>query len=197
MSEISPGLQELGIRNFVKNEGKPVNGLKPIGEITPLVNLSHLERHWTSGLGSEFIANEYFSNAESMARLLEAVTEEVVTVDTRNRSAIVTLEFASQVGKLGVTEIVPGEPVSREIRDPGAKNQIEVNVVTRAEMPSTNLVTFEMRPVFPKKGSGGSVTYQLWSSFPGGPSPSLMSKEPADVEYWRTHAFVKVSPQSQ
>lgn len=77
----------------------------------------------------------------------------------------------------------------------------------RDELPSTNLLTFDVKPIFPKRGSKDPLSFQISSAFPGEPAPRLItkarienhSKKPnsdlqfeSDKEYWDKHAFVTI-----
>lgn len=190
----SQSLQEMGISVISALEGPPAKGLRAPIEIAPLADVTHIERHWGDvELGSVFETNDHFGDAREMVELLEIVSKEIITPEQRNRPFVITLEFDAPIGRVGVTETIPGEGVTREIRDGGGRGEVEVNVVERSEKPPTNLLTFEMRPKFPPKGSQGKVTYQVWAAFPGEAMPSLFSRDPADIDFWKTHAFIKVS----
>ncbi len=200
MTEVTEGIGEpvknhndivLAKRTAQKIFGNVTEQNRP-DEITPLEEFSHIERHWGGAeLGSQFEPNEHFKNAEELSRLLESVTREIVKPEDHNRPHIITLQFSSNIGRTGVVEIQDSDIVTEKTRDYGKRGEKDVNVVTRTEMPQTDLVTFEVRPFVDEQGN---AEFKLKAAFPGEPAPSLFSTKPEDVQFWDDHAFVEVKP---
>lgn len=187
--------------------------VKPPSEITP-PDQKHLERHWQpletaqdspAFLGSRFGPNDAFKNINELTSFLQSAAVELVPTDQYDRRHIVTISFPYPIGKTGVVEISKDEITTEAIRDEGKPGEAEVNTVQRDILPTTNLLTFDVKPFFPPKGSQGSITFQISSAFPGEPAPRLITKarienhrkkpasDPqyeADKAYWENHAFV-------
>ncbi|MCL5091491.1 MAG: hypothetical protein M1342_01555 [Patescibacteria group bacterium] len=199
-----------------QTQGPPVRSISnPPKEIVP-PDSEHLARHWqplekaqdsSAFLGSRFEPNDAFKDINGLAVFLQQAAAELIPAGQHERRHVVTVSFPYPIGRTAVTEIVDGENVSKTVRDAGQPGEAEVNTVWRDELPQTNLLTFDVKPVFPPKGSKGSIAFQISSAFPGEPAPRLITKaraenharksqsDPefeADKAYWDRHAFIKL-----
>ncbi|MGI5828430.1 MAG: hypothetical protein ACOX6V_05420 [Patescibacteria group bacterium] len=213
MSEFQPIPSQPDLNYQITEGDKARNLQKAPTAITPLEDVSHIERHWPKPdevtLGSEFINNPDFENADELAQILESAASEIIPKDQYDRVHIITISFPHDVGRNGVAKIEAGESVKKMIRDSGKPWETEVNTVERNEKPLTNLVTCSFQPVFPLKGQTGEVKFQLRSAFPGEPAPRTITKSrkerykndthakndlayQEDKAWWDEHAFVVV-----
>lgn len=178
-------------------------------------NEEHLKRHWQplktakespAFLGSMFEANDAFKDVGALITFLQEAAGELIPQNEHDRRHIFTISFPYTIGRTAVVELSENEAVIKAVRDQGNAGETEVNTVKRSELPETNLLTFDVKPVFPKRGAKGEeIKFQISSAFPGEPAPRLItkarienhSKKPkldpqfdSDKAYWDTHAFV-------
>lgn len=186
----------------------------PPREITP-PNQEHLNRHWQpvdtakdspAFLGSRFEPNDAFKEIGSLTKFLQDTASELIPLDQHDRRHVVTISFPYPIGRTAVVELSESDKPVKAIREKGAPGEATVNTVIREDLPETNLLTFDVKPIFPPKGSKGlPVTFQISSAFPGEPAPRLITKarienhtrkpesDPQfdlDKQYWDNHAFV-------
>lgn len=178
-------------------------------------NRGHLERHWQplevaqespAFLGSRFEANGAFKDIDGLTGFLQNAAEELIPQDEHDRRHVFTISFPYPIGRTAVIELPEKEAVNKVVRDQGMPGEAIVNTVKRGELPETNLLTFDVKPVFPTKGAKGEeIKFQISSAFPGEPAPRLITKarienhlnkptsDPqfnSDKAYWDEHAFV-------
>lgn len=194
----------------------PLKSIQKPPDVISAPDISHLARHWEpmeradqspAFQGSRFEKNESFRDVHELAEMLTAAAQELIPPDEFNRRHVFTLSFPYPVGRTGITEIQPDDVVGKQMRDQGKAGEAEVNTVQRAELPQTDLLSFDVKPIFPPKGSSEPLKFQIGSAFPGEAAPRLITKarienhakkpssDPSfeeDLRYWQTHAFIVV-----
>ena len=177
--------------------------------ITPLEDLSHIQRHWDgSEFGSRFMPNEHFSNAEECARFLEGIAKVVIDQQELDRHHLITVVFNCPIGKDAIILLSRGQETNKVIRDFGKAGQAEVLIAPNAYMQNTHFLTMQFKPFYPPKGSKGQpVEFLLICAFPGLPAPRLITDKriksyqinpqndvhfSEDKKFWQTHAFARI-----
>lgn len=198
-----------------RTQEQPIKSItNPPREITP-PNTEHLKRHWQpieeakespAFLGSRFEPNDTFKNVDKLTVFLQQAANELIPADQHERRHVVTISFPHAIGKTAVVELTENDQPIKVVRDQGQPGEAKVNTIKRDELPDTNLLTFDVKPIFPRKGDKGSeIKFQISSAFPGEPAPRLITKArianhsskpltdlafETDSSFWNNHAFV-------
>ena len=150
--------------------------------------LDHIRRHFDhSPLESDFLPNRYFQDFEGLMKFLHEACGELIPAEELMQSHIITLEFDEDIGENRVTQIREKESVRKVAR---GKNI--VNVVHREgeEVPRTNLLTFQAKPLFDREGPVPErVPFEITNAFPGPITPPMR-----DTNFWGKHAFIARIP---
>lgn len=209
MGEYSPADINFKVKSHIRSE--PNKKLaQPITELSPISDLTHIERHWQKKeLGSDFIDNDFFHNAQDLNALLENATKELISPDDMNfnRHHAITIEFQDAIGYEGILKLDKEDKPALVTRDAGTSSEAEVLAVPRLFKKRTNLLTFIARPVFPPKGTKGApVRFQLATAYPGEYAAPLITNNRIqrhethttstdetfieDQKFWQEHAFI-------
>lgn len=141
---------------------------KPV-EFQPRHDFSSFQVQWERGeVMGQFQPNDSFHDAAEMIDLLERFTIEVVKLD-QDRPHAITVEFKYPVGKAGLVDLEAADPEVTMLTLPIGDNFREVPVVFRPEGPSTNLVTYIVKP--------NDGVFQITNAYPGIPNPDDMTNK--------------------